>query len=172
MHPAKKKKTRLYVWRAFHKVVYIIYLSCVLRRYQMVRQFWSIKWIERNCVLSTNSDFLIPISLNPNVVRPLIFRSNLKYQKCTPLCCKNIGIRTFEFVGKAQLYCIQILQYLGQFWRYKSGRLHCENLKNRRFRYYRCLNWNTAITVFTKNAPQKDDIKVVTEFPCLLGVCY
>ena len=34
----------------------------------------------------------------------------------------------------------------------------------------RRLSWNTAIVVFIKNAAWfEDDIKVVTEFPCLLG---
>ena len=38
------------------------------------------------------------------------------------------------------------------------------------FFYIRCLSWNTAIIVSMKNAALiKDDIKVVTEFPCLLG---
>ena len=32
----------------------------------------------------------------------------------------------------------------------------------------RCLGWNTAIIVFMKKWI-KDDIKVVTEFPCFLG---
>ena len=34
----------------------------------------------------------------------------------------------------------------------------------------RCLRWNTAIIVFMKDAAWiEDDIKVVTECPCLLG---
>ncbi len=34
----------------------------------------------------------------------------------------------------------------------------------------RCLSWNTAIIVFIKNVAWiEDDIKVVTEFPCLWG---
>ena len=34
----------------------------------------------------------------------------------------------------------------------------------------RCLRWNTAIIVFMKDAAWiEDDIKVVIEFPCLLG---
>ena len=33
----------------------------------------------------------------------------------------------------------------------------------------RCLSWNTAIIVFKKNGAWiEDDIKAVTEFPCLL----
>ena len=62
-------------------------------------------------VFTTNSDFLIPISLKPNVVdnRNQTMQSvrlnnvSLKYQSFTSSGWKNIGIRKFEFVAKTQL---------------------------------------------------------------------
>ena len=62
----------------------------------------------------TNSDFLIPISLDSNLVKPLKFqtmtsvRSNnisLKYQRFTTLGLKDIGIIKSEFVAKTQFVC-------------------------------------------------------------------
>ena len=61
--------------------------------------------LEYNWAFSTNSDFLIPIILQPSVVdRSKIFLTmnyvgsillGLKYQRFTPLGCKDIGIRKF-----------------------------------------------------------------------------
>ena len=54
---------------------------------------------QRILVFATNSDFLIPISLQPNVVDlkyMVSVRSNnlsFKYQKFTPSGCKDKGIR-------------------------------------------------------------------------------
>ena len=65
-------------------------------------------FLKRNWVFAPNFDFLVPLSLQPNV-GDLIFqnmnsvRSNnlrLKYQRFTPSGWKDIGIRKFEFVAK------------------------------------------------------------------------
>ena len=68
---------------------------------------------QRNWVFATNSDFLIPISLDSNLVKPLTFQTmtsvwwnniSLKYQRLTTLGSKDIGIRKSEFVmAKTQL---------------------------------------------------------------------
>ena len=59
-------------------------------------------------VIATKSNLLTPISLEPNIVKLTdilttnFVRSNnlsLKYQKFTPLVCKDIGIGKFEFVA-------------------------------------------------------------------------
>ena len=56
--------------------------------------------------LITDSDLLIPKSLQPDVVDLIYFNlSNnlkLKYQRFTLLVCKNLGIRKFELVAKTQ----------------------------------------------------------------------
>ena len=64
---------------------------------------------QRIKLFATNSDFLIPISLQPNV-KELKYNINydsskdlsLKYQRFTILCCKDIRIRQFEFVAKTK----------------------------------------------------------------------
>ena len=71
-------------------------------------------WIEKSSekeliVFATNYDFLIPLSLLPNVIDLSYFyyensvRSNnlsFKYQRFTPSRCKYIGIRKFCACGK------------------------------------------------------------------------
>ena len=58
----------------------------------------------RNWVCVTNSDFLIPRSLQPDIVEPYIFQKmnscqfnneNLKYNRFTPSGCKDIGNRNW-----------------------------------------------------------------------------
>ena len=68
----------------------------------------------RNWVIATNADFLIPLiplSLQPNVVWPLIFQTmnsdrlnnqSLKYQRFTPSGFRDIGIGKLGFVAKTQ----------------------------------------------------------------------
>ena len=55
-------------------------------------------------MFATNSDFLIPIYVQPNVFDLRHFkRSNslsLKYHRFTPSGSKDIGIRKFEFVKR------------------------------------------------------------------------
>ena len=78
-------------------------------------EHYNFKYILRNWVFATNSDFLIPISLDCNVVNLLIFqtissvRSNnisLKYQRFTTLGFKDIVIINSEFVAKTQFLCL------------------------------------------------------------------
>ncbi len=66
---------------------------------------------QRNWVFATNSDFLIPISLDSNLVKPLTFQTmtsvksyniSLKYQRFTTLGSKDIGMRKTEFVARIQ----------------------------------------------------------------------
>ena len=66
-----------------------------------------------NWVSATNSDFLIPLSLQPNVVDLRYFTlwirsvrlssSSLKYQRFSLSGCKDIGNSKYEFVAKTQL---------------------------------------------------------------------
>ena len=62
----------------------------------------------RNWVFATNSDFLIPISLQPDGVNLQYFKlssnriHSLKYQRSPTLNCKDIGIRKSGFVAKTQ----------------------------------------------------------------------
>ena len=65
---------------------------------------------QRNLVFAANSEFLIPISLQPNI-NPrhnelyIFVRSNnlsLKYKGVTPKGCKDIGINKFEFAAMTQ----------------------------------------------------------------------
>ena len=61
--------------------------------------------MQRKWVFVTNSDFLIPISLQLNVVDILNDSDSsnnlsLKYQRFKPSGCHNIDIRTFKFVVK------------------------------------------------------------------------
>ena len=70
-----------------------------------------------------------------------------------------LDIKQFWFVKE---FAVKILQYLRQFWRYKDGRPYFENIKTGVFDI-RCLSWITAIIVF------EDDVKIVAEFPSLLG---
>ena len=72
--------------------------------------------MQRNWVFATNSNFLIPISMQPDVAnlwyfKPLIFQTciiwsnrihSLKYLRFTTLGCKDKGIRKSEFVTKTQ----------------------------------------------------------------------
>ena len=70
----------------------------------------------RNWVFGTNSDFIITISLQPNVVDLRYFKlwiiyviSNslsLKYQEFPTFDSQDIGIRKFEFVAKTQFLCV------------------------------------------------------------------
>ena len=84
----------------------IIYLTATV--FEIIRKLSSIK---RNWLFATNSDFLIPISLEPYVVNLwyfnfLIFLSkkshSLKFQRFTTLESKDIRIRKSEFVEKSQ----------------------------------------------------------------------
>ena len=78
------------------------------------------KILTKELSLRTNSDFLIPKSLQPNVVELFqtmnSVRSNnqsLKYQRCKLSVEKNIGIRTIQFVTKTHShYTINICMYI------------------------------------------------------------
>ena len=72
------------------------------------------KILTKELSLRTNSDFLIPKSLQPNVVKLFktmnSVRSNnqsLKFQRFTPSGCKDIEleIRKFESTEKTQFLC-------------------------------------------------------------------
>jgi len=55
---------------------------------------------QRNWVFATNSDFLTPISLIFQTMNSVWSNCcSLKYHRFTPSNCKDIGIRTFEFVA-------------------------------------------------------------------------
>ncbi len=64
--------------------------------------------MERNWVFATNSEFIIPISLEPNVANLWYFKlwsnkiHSLKYLRFTTLESKDIGFRNAEFVAKTQ----------------------------------------------------------------------
>ena len=68
----------------------------------------TIKTIKRKWVLATNSDFLTPISLEPDVVHLwfsnyeilLDLSLSLKYQRFETQGSKDIGVRKSEFVAK------------------------------------------------------------------------
>ena len=62
---------------------------------------------QKRWVFVTNSDILIPISLQQCVVDLRYFKQcrlwdqiSLKYKRCTPSDCRDIGIKKFEFVAK------------------------------------------------------------------------
>ena len=64
---------------------------------------------QRNCVFATNSYFLTPVYLQPNVEAMNYVRSNdlsLTYQGYT------IGIRKFNFVAKTHAFRTEFLQLL------------------------------------------------------------
>ena len=65
-----------------------------LIRYNSDKKFIVVKFVfrEKKFVLSVNSDFLFPISLQPNVV-------DIKGLD-TPSGCNDIGFREFDFVAK------------------------------------------------------------------------
>ena len=75
-------------------------------------------------VFTTNSDFLIPFSLQPNIVDVKTMNSvrsnhlSLKYQRFTPSGYKDIGIRKFEFVAKTQfLLKLKYVGFYDSLWR-------------------------------------------------------
>ena len=75
------------------------------------------KNIQKNWV--TNSDFLIPISLQPNVVDMNCIRSNnldLKYYMLKLSGCKNIGIRKSEFAIQFNVFFGPLKK--GSYWSY------------------------------------------------------
>ena len=72
---------------------------------------WNVN--ERKWVFTTNSDFIIHISLQPVGVNLSYFKlrfdliwwnriHSLKYMRSTTLCCKDIGIRKLEIAAKTQ----------------------------------------------------------------------
>ena len=79
------------------------YLMSIHYLYVKFDMFW-----QRNWVLVTNSNFLIPISLQSHDETgdiKLWIRSrnlSLTYQRFTSSGCKDIGYRNFEFVAKTQ----------------------------------------------------------------------
>ena len=69
---------------------------------------------QRNCVFATNSYFLTPVYLQPNVEAMNYVRSNnlsLTYQEFTP-SGYTIGIRKFNFVAKTHAFRTEFLQLL------------------------------------------------------------
>ena len=70
---------------------------------------------KKNWVFATNSDFITPIFMQPDICRRSFkfqtmhcVRSNklsLKYLRFTPSGWKNTGIRKFFFVAKTQFLC-------------------------------------------------------------------
>ena len=72
---------------------------------------WNVN--ERKWVFTTNSDFIIHISLQPVGVNLSYFKlrfdliwwnriHSLKYLRSTTLCCKDIGVRKLEIAAKTQ----------------------------------------------------------------------
>ena len=59
--------------------------------------------LQSNWVLAQNSNILITISVEPDVIELWYFKPNilsLKYQRFTPLDCKAKGVRKLEFVAR------------------------------------------------------------------------
>ena len=89
-----------------------IYFKTNLELTSSITLLWFGPQQQRNWVLATNSDFLIPISLQPAVVDLSYFRlsiSNtliLKYQRFTSSVWKYIRIRKVELVAKNQFLCV------------------------------------------------------------------
>ena len=70
----------------------------------------SFTFLSRNWVLATNSDFLIPISLNPNIVNLRYFNirvllDQIKYQRFTPSGC--YGDYKIWVCGKFRIWSIE-----------------------------------------------------------------
>ena len=67
-------------------------------------------WEERNWVFATNSDFLFPISLQPNLFQTMnsvgLNNLRLKYRWFPPLGCIDIGIKKIECAAKTQFLWI------------------------------------------------------------------
>ena len=89
-----------------------IYFKTNLELTSSITLLWFGPQQQRNWVLATNSDFLIPISLQPAVVDLSYFRlsiSNtliLKYQRFTSSVWKYIRIRKVELVAKNQFLSV------------------------------------------------------------------
>ena len=74
-----------------------------MQKYYFTERNWEeLRGIERNWVSATNSDFLVPISLQSNVIDLKYFKLwillyqiifSLEYKWFKPLGCKDIGIR-------------------------------------------------------------------------------
>ena len=71
---------------------------------------WNVKGIEFLQQILIFNAYIFTIATR--CCRPLIFQTinsvrskslSLKYQRFTPSCCKNIEMRTFEFVAKTQI---------------------------------------------------------------------
>ena len=97
----------------------------------MGKQFY-----QRNWVFATNSDFLIPLSLQPNVLDLRYFiisvgsnSLSLKYQRFNPSGCKDIGIRKISFEAKTQLlYLTSLLSTFYVIYFFSFHRLFRFNL--------------------------------------------
>ena len=85
--------------------------------------------IQRNWVFTTNWDVLATHCRWPLIFQTIIsVRSNilnLKYQRITPLGCKDIKIRKFEFVAKTQFLFFKIRKNIKtaitrKLWNWKS----------------------------------------------------
>ena len=74
--------------------------------------------MKRNRLFATNSDLLIPISLDSFLTMTFVRSKNisLKYQRFTTLGSKDIGIRKSEFVAKSQLL----------YFRFFENRFQCK----------------------------------------------
>ena len=89
-----------------------IYFKTNLELTSSITLLWFGPQQQRNWVFATNSDFLIPISLQPAVVDLSYFRlsiSNtliLKYQRFTSSVWKYIRIRKVELVAKNQFLSV------------------------------------------------------------------
>ena len=68
-----------------------------------------------NIVLSTNSEFVIPVFLQLDFVDFYELCLILKYQRAKPSDCNNKGIWKFEFVAKTPFHCWQLGTNVYQF---------------------------------------------------------
>ena len=112
---------------------------------------------QRNWLFATNSDFLISISFDSNVVNLWNFKLwllldqkniSLKYQWFTTLGSKDIGIRNSEFVAMSQFLCWlnDSLNYCGVY----SEKIHFDFWLVKQYKRYKIKNKNSKRGVETK----------------------
>ena len=83
---------------AWYSCKYVFRWKLILWRIRksLISQQLRFVFEKRKLVLATNSDILIPISLQHDVVKTLIFKQinsvNFKCQRFSPSACKDIGI--------------------------------------------------------------------------------
>ena len=99
-----------------------------LRSYFSSRNILAYPFIRRNRGWNRSVTIIQGVPINLGIEGKVVYLSRvLKI---------DIDIRyrdNFDLLNKLKF--VQILQYIRQFWRYKNGKPHFENLKTRRFRF-------------------------------------